>query len=147
MRMGVVPIDFRNSSNGLVPVDGHLYTLVVEYCKKALAEQPKIDELNKTWAVVEYEGEKIASVTGLAAWGGDVPDLPIFRVTGENAKRATKMLYDRINSFFADRGGRGKQVFLYISDKETPEQRCEAWDSSLEDVGAVPAQRYAVTIL
>jgi hypothetical protein len=146
MRMGVVPIDFRNSSNGIVPVDGHLYTLVVEYCKTALAEQPKIDELNKTWAVVEYEGEKIVSVTGLAAWGGDVPDLPIFRVTGENAKRATKMLYDRINSFFADRGARGRQVFLYISDKEMPEQRCEAWESSLEDVGAVPAQRFAVTI-
>jgi hypothetical protein len=146
MRMGVVPIDFRNSSNGIVPVDGHLYTLVVEYCKTALAEQPKIDELAKTWAVVEYEGEKIVSVTGLAAWGGDVPDLPIFRVTGENAKRATKMLYDRINSFFADRGARGRQVFLYISNSETPEQRCEAWEASLEDVGAVPAQRFAVTI-
>lgn len=146
MRMGVVPIDFRNSSNGIVPVDPHLYTLVVEYCKTALAEQPKIDELNKTWAVVEYEGEKIVSVTGLAAWGGDVPDLPIFRVTGENAKRATKMLYDRINSFFADRGARGRQVFLYISNSETPEQRCEAWSESLNDVGAVPAQRFAVTI-
>jgi hypothetical protein len=118
----------------------------VEYCKTALAEQPKIDELAKTWAVVEYEGEKIVSVTGLAAWGGDVPDLPIFRVTGENAKRATKMLYDRINSFFADRGARGRQVFLYISNSETPEQRCEAWEASLEDVGAVPAQRFAVTI-
>lgn len=146
MRMGVVPIDFRNSPNGIVPVDGHLYTLVVEYCKTALAEQPKIEELNKTWAVVEYEGENIVSVTGLAAWGGDVPDLPIFRVTGENAKRATKMLYDRINSFFADRGARGRHIFLYISDKEAPEQRCEAWESSLSDVGAVPAQRYAVTI-
>lgn len=146
MRMGVVPIDFRNSDNGIVPVDADLYTLVMEYCKTALAKQPKIDELNKTWAVVEYEGEKIVSVTGLAAWGGDVPDLPIFRTTGLNAKRATKMLYDRINSFFADRGARGKQVFLYISDKETPEQRCEAWESSLEDVGAVPAQRFAVTV-
>lgn len=146
MRMGVVPIDFRNSSNGIVPVDVHLYTLVVEYCTTALAEQPKIEELAKTWAVVEYEGEQVASVTGLAAWGGDVPDIPIFRVTGENAVRATKMLYDRLNAFFADRGARGRQVFLYISEKETPEQRCESWESSLEDVGAVPAQRMAVTI-
>lgn len=146
MRMGVVPIDYRDSPNGLIPIDAHLYTLVVEYCKTALAEQPKIEDLRKTWAVVEYEGEKIVSVTGLAAWGGDVPDLPIFRVTGDNAKRATKMLYDRINSFFADRGARGRQVFLYISNSETPEQRCEAWDASLEDVGAVPAQRFAVTV-
>lgn len=146
MRMGVVPLDFRESLNGLVPVDAHLYGLVVEYCKTALAEQPKIDELRKTWAVVEHEGEKIVSVTGLAAWGGDVPDIPIFRVTGENAKRGTKMLQERINSFFADRGARGRQVFIYISEKETPEQRCEAWESSLEDVGAVPAQRFAVTV-
>jgi hypothetical protein len=144
--MGVVPLDFRNSPNGIVPVDGHLYTLVMEYCKTALAEQPKIDELNKTWAVVEYKGENIVSVNGLAAWGGDVPDIPIFRVTGDNAKRATKMLYDRINSFFADRGARGRQVFIWISEKETPEQRCEAWESSLKDVGAVPAQRFAVTV-
>lgn len=146
MRMGVVPIDFRNSQNGLVPVDGNLYTLVIEYCKTALAEQPIIEELAKTWAVVEYEGEDIVSVTGLAAWGGDVPDIPIFRVTGENAVRATKMLHDRLNAFFADRGARGRQVFLYLNEKETPEQRCPDYENSLKDVGAVPAQRMAVTI-
>ena len=146
MRMGVVPIDFRNSQNGLVPVDAHLYTLVVEYCKIALAEQPVIEELAKTWAVVEYEGENIVSVTGIGAWGGDVPDHPIWRVTGPNAKRATKMLQERINGFHADRGARGRSVFIYISEKETPEQRCPDWEDSLKDVGAVPAQRMAVTI-
>jgi hypothetical protein len=146
MRMGVVPIDFRASQNGPVPVDGHLYTLVMDYCKTALAEQPRIEELAKTWAVVEYEEENIVSVTGLAAWGGDVLDIPIFRVTGENAQRATKMLYDRLNSFFADRGARGRQVFLFISEKEKPDQRCPDWDESLKDVGAAPAQRMAVTI-
>lgn len=144
--MGVVPIDFRASHNGPVPVDAHLYTLVMEYCKFALAEQPVIEELAKTWAVVEYEDEKIVSVTGLAAWGGDVPDIPIFRVTGENAVRATKMLYDRMNAFFADRGARGRHVFLYISEKEKPEQRCEAWESSLQELGAISAERFAVVI-
>jgi hypothetical protein len=146
MRMGVVPLDFRESLNGIVPVDEHLYTLVTEYCKTALAEQPKLEELRKTWAVVEYEGETIVGVTGLAAWGGDIPDHPLFRVTGPNAKRATKMLQERINGFHADRGARGRHVFLYISDSETPEQRCEAYEQSLKDAGAVPAQRYAVTI-
>ncbi|HVI40014.1 MAG TPA: hypothetical protein VM577_05085 [Anaerovoracaceae bacterium] len=146
MRMGVVPLDFRQTANGLVPVDGALFTLVTEYCQLNLAKQPELSELAKTWAVVEYEGENIVSVTGLASYGGNIPDIPVFRVTGPNAQRATKMLYDRLNGFFADNGMRGKQVFLFISDKEKPEQRCEAWDSSLEDVGAVPAQRYAVTV-
>ena len=146
MRMGVVPIDFRESSNGLVPVDAELFTLVTEYCKSALAEQPELTMLRKTWAVVEYEGDKIVSVTGLAAWGGDVPDHPLWRVTGPNAKRATKMLQERINGFHADRGARGRHVFIYISEKEQPEQRCPDWEQSLRDVGAVPAQRFAVTI-
>jgi hypothetical protein len=146
MRMGVVPIDFRQTNNGLVPVDSELFTLVTEYCKSALSQQPNLLELTKTWAVVEYEGDTILAVTGLAAWGGDIPDLPVWRVTGPNAQRATKMLYDRINGFFADRGGRGRQVFIYISDKETPEQRCEDWEESLKSVGAVPAERFAVTV-
>src|SRR5580765_1332236 len=135
MRMGVVPIDFRNSENGIVPVDGNLYTLVMDYCKNALAEQPKIEELAKTWAVVEYEDENIVSVTGLAAWGGDVPDHPLWRVTGPNAKRATKMLQERINGFHADRGARGRHVFIYISDSEHPEQRCPDFEQSLKDAG------------
>ena len=146
MRMGIVPIDFRQTINGLVPVDAELFTLVTEYCKASLSQQPNLLELTKTWAVVEYEGEKISAVTGLAAWGGDVPDLPVWRVTGPNAQRATKMLYDRINGFFADRGARGRQVFVFVSDKETPEQRCEDWEESLNSVGAVPAERFSVTI-
>lgn len=144
--MGIVPLDFRDSPNGLVPIDAHLFTLTGEYCKTALAEQPTLTELRKTWAVVMYEGETITEVTGIFAWGGPVQDIPIFRMTGPNAKRATKLAQERLNGFFADQGLRGRQVFLYISDKEKPEQRCEAWESSLEDVGAVPAQRFAVTV-
>lgn len=145
-RMGVVPIDFRKSENGLVPVDNALFTLVQDYCQANLSEQPKLDQLAKTWAVVQFDGEKMVAVHGVAAYAGNIPDVPLFRVTGDNAQRATKMLYDRMNGYFADNGMRGHQVFLFISEKETPEQRCQAWDASLEDVGAVPAQRFAVTI-
>jgi hypothetical protein len=147
MRLGVVPLDLRKNDEGVtVPVDNVLFTLVTEYCQANLAVQPKLTELAKTWAVVEYDGDKIVSVTGLAAYGGSVPDIPVFRVTGENAKRATKMLYDRMNGFFADNGMLGKFVFIFISEKETPEQRCEDWEDSLRAVGAIPAQRFAVVI-
>jgi hypothetical protein len=145
--MAVVPLDFtKNDAGVIIPKDNHLFTLVTEYCQKNLSEQPSLKDLAKTWAVVEFDGEQMVSVAGLAAYGGNVPDVPLFRVTGDNAKRATQMLYDRMNGFFADNGMRGKQVFLFINDKETPEQRCEAWEESLTQVGAVPAQRYAVTV-
>ena len=146
MKMAIVPLDFRESENGIVPVDSHLFTLVTEYCKTALAEQPKLDQLRKTWAVVEFDGEQMVAIHGIAAYAGNVPDVPLFRVTGEKAQRATKMLYDRLNGFFADQGMRGRQVFLYLNEKETEEQRCPQWSESLKDVGAIPAMRLAVTV-
>lgn len=146
MRMAVVPIDFKESPEGLRPVDAHLYALTVKYCKTALAEQPTLEQLRKTWVIVEYQDGVISGVTGIFAYGGNVPDIPIFRVTGPNAKRATKMAQERLNAFFADQGMRGRSVFLYISESEAPEQRCEAWDQSLKDVGAVSAQRFAITV-
>ena len=146
-RMGVVPLDFQRDENGkLVAKDSVLYQLVLDYCALALAEQPELEKLAKTWAVVEFEGDEIVNVTGLASYAGNVPDVSIFRVTGDNAKRATQMLYDRLNAFFADIGMRGHQVFLFLNEKESPEQRCEAWEQSLKDVGAVPAHRLAVTV-
>jgi hypothetical protein len=146
--MGIVPLDFKRSAdgNGLTPVDPQLFTLVTEYAKASLAEQPEFDRYAKTWAAVEFDGDVIATVVGLACYAGNVPDIPVFRVTGDNAKRATQMLYDRLNGFFADNGMRGHQVFLYLSEKESPEQHCPAWEESLNDVGAVPAQRMAVTV-
>lgn len=146
-RMAVVPLDFkRNASGELIPADNHLFTLVSEYCKESLAEQPELEKLAKTWAVVEMDGEKIVGVSGLAAYAGNIPDVSIFRVTGDNAKRATQMLYDRLNGFFADNGMRGHQVFLYLNEKESPEQRCPQFEESLNEVGAVPAMRMAVTV-
>jgi hypothetical protein len=146
-RMGVVPIDFRRADSGaLVPVDAQLFALVTEYCQFELSEQPDLDKLVKTWAVVEFDEDRLVAVHGVAAYAGNVPDVPLFRVTGDNAKRATQMLYDRMNGFFADNGLRGKQVFLFLNEKETPEQRCPAYEESLKEVGAVPAQRLAVTV-
>jgi len=145
-RLSVVPIDFVRCAEGSKPADQNLFDMVIAYCKENLREQPKLTDLAKTWAVVEFDGDSIVAVHGVAAYGGNVPDIPVFRVTGENAKRATQMLYDRMNGFFADNGMRGKQVFLYISDKEKPEQRCPAWEESIKDVGAIPAERFAVAV-
>lgn len=144
--MNVVPVDFKNSPNGIVPVDAALYSRVIQYCQENLAEPPDMKTLAKTWAVVESgDNDEIVAVHGVT---GTVnrPDIPVFRVTGENSKRATQMLYDRLNSYFADLGWRGHEVFIFISEKEKPEQRCAAWGESLNDIGAVPAERFAVTI-
>jgi hypothetical protein len=145
-RIGVVPIDFRKEGGKIVAVDPALYSRVMQYCGENLAEIPNLTELAKVWSAVEFgEHEEIIDVHGLTGYRM-VPDVPLFRATGASAKRVTSMLYDRINGHFADAGWRGHGVFLYLNSKETPEQRCPAWDESLNDVGAEPANRLLVMV-
>lgn len=141
----VVPLDYKMQDGQLVPCDSLLYEAVRVYCSVNLAEMPDFNALRRFWAAVEYDGDNIVEVHGVTATV-QRQDIPLFRVTGDHAKRATKMLYDRLNGFFADNGMLGHEVFLYINGKETEEQRCPLYEESLRDVGATPAHRYSVRI-
>jgi hypothetical protein len=146
MSIRTVLVEFQNGPSGLEPRDPALYSQVIEYCHDELAVVPELRNFLKSYAVVEFgEQEEILAIHGVACYGMR-PDIGVFRVTGKFARRATKQLFDRLNAHFADNGWRGNEVFLFISDKETPEQRCPAWQESLKAVGAKPAQRFAVTV-
>lgn len=140
--MGVAPL--------YEPKDRNLFDAAQEYCKRELAEQFDFVRLNKVYVAVGnpvfkdglYVSGEICGITGYVL----KPDIPVFRVSGDNAARATKMLTDRYHSHFADLGWRGCEVFIHLSHKETPAQRCAKWDESLVATGATPADRYSVTV-
>lgn len=150
MRIDVFPLDFLGQPPLYEPKDRGLFDAAQEYSKRELAEQFDFVRLNKVWVAVgnpvfkngQYVSGEICGITGYAL----KPDIPVFRVSGENAARATKMLTDRYHSHFADLGWRGCEVFLHISNKERPEQRCSRWAESLVATGATPADRYSVTV-
>lgn len=142
MRVEVIPLDFMGQGALLEPADQKLHDLAVDYCARELqgGKDLNLARFNKVWVALA-DGEVIG-ITGFV-WR---IDLPIFRVSGDNAARATKMLTDRVRSYFQDQGCRGQELFLHISGKETPEQRCPKWEESLAAAPAVPADRYSVKI-
>lgn len=142
MKIEVIPIDFMGQGALLEPVHTELHDLAVEYCRKQLENGSELNltKFQKVWVAV-CDGQ-IVGITGFA-WRIDVP---VFRVSGEQAVRATKALTDRLRAYFQDQGCRGQELFLHISSKEKPEQRCMRWDESLAAVGATPADRFSVKI-
>lgn len=150
MRIDVFPIDFMGAPPLYEPKDRALFDAAISYCERELAETPDFVRLNKIWVAVGnpvFEDGKFVSgeICGISGYVLK-PDIPIFRVSGDNAARATKMLTDRYHAFFADQGLRGQEVFIHLSGKETPAQRCQKWTESLKATAAVPADRYAVTV-
>jgi hypothetical protein len=138
LRIQVRPLDFDAELN---PKDTWLFGLAAEYCKMQLAEPVDLKKPAKIWIVLD-EQDQVIGISGYVLKA----DIPIFRVTGDNSRRATKALYERMNSFFADNGMVGQEVFLHVSSKERPEQRCPAWKSSLKAVGAIKADRFILVV-
>ncbi|HXF14709.1 MAG TPA: hypothetical protein VN517_16250 [Terriglobales bacterium] len=147
MNLKVLPIDFLGQGAMLEPKDRELHDMAVDYCNRELqnGHEVNLSKFSKVWVVVEMEGTTYKKVVGLSGWVWRV-DIPIFRVTGEAVDRATMMLTERIRSYMEDQGARDSEVFIHLSSKETPEQKCKNWDKSLALVGAVPADRYAVKV-
>jgi len=146
MRIQVFPIDFMGQQPLLEPVNRKLHDMAVDYCKENLSDKVNLAKLNKVWvaATVDPAGNPL-EITGITGWVYKV-DIPVFRVTGDNAVRSTKMLEERLHAYFADQGMIGHEVFIHISSKETPEQRCPNWEESLFDASATPADRFAITV-
>lgn len=146
-KIAVLPIDFIGQGALLEPVDAKLHDMAVDYCARELenGRELNLSKFNKCWVVVEMNGDNYAQIHGISGWVNRI-DIPVFRVTGENVDRSTLMLTDRMRAFFQDNGARGAEVFLHISSKERPEQRCQKWEQSLALVGAVPADRFSVKV-
>lgn len=140
MRIDVSPLDFTFEQGYVKYRDSELWQKAEEYMQRELVEPFDPTKMAKSW-VAHAEGE----VCGITAFQM-IPDITHFRVSGPNAARATKMMTDRLQSYFADQGLRGGYVFLYISGKEKPEQRCHRWEESLQAAGAVPADRMLVKV-
>lgn len=139
----MLPIDWKESQNGLVPVDPHLYSMAMEYCGRELAAMPELRDYRKVWVSVKLgEDGKPLEATGIQALQ-HVIDLPISRYSDS---KAAKLLSERVDSYCADNGLRGTSVFVYMNSKEQPEQRCNHADDWLRVWKAEPADRYVVKV-
>lgn len=143
----ILPIEFIGQGALLEPVDHKLHDMAVDYCLKELQGGDKLDlsKFQKVWVAVEIEDGEYQEILGITGWVWRI-DIPVFRVTGDKVDRCTIMLTDRVRSYFEDMGARNSEVFLHVSSKERPEQRCQNWKKSLEWSGAVPADRFSIKV-
>lgn len=138
MSVKVIPIDFFPPNGALIqPKDQLLHDKAVVFCRNEVNGDVDFSKLAKVWVAVDGD-----EVIGIAGYVMKV-DIPLFRAT--NAAGTAK-LHQRLHTFFADNGLLGHEVFIHLSSKETPEQRCANWSGELEAANAVPADRYAVTV-
>lgn len=116
-------------------MDDELHAAAVEFCKNNLAEKFDPRGYTKLW-VARSEG-RVLGVTGIkSCW-----DIPVFRSIDQ---KASFKMADRLNSYFADQGFRGQDVFLFLSQSEKPEQQCPDRARILATVGARSAERFLV---
>lgn len=146
-KIAVLPLDFLGQGALLEPVDRKLHDMAVDYCSRELqgGSELNLAKFNKAWVAVSMEGDEYVEILGITGFVWRI-DLPVFRVTGTRADRTTRLLAERLHCYFQDQGARGTELFLHISSRETPEQRCEKWQESLAIEGAVPADRFLVRI-
>jgi hypothetical protein len=144
LRAEVFPIELMGSGGYLQPKDPFLYELTEQFCERYLiAPRPDLTDLNRVWVCAEVDEEgtptEVIGICGIQPrW-----DIPVFRVL---KSRATKMLRDRMNGWFADNGIRGHEIFIFVSDNPDPTTKCPYADQALQAFKARPAERYAITI-
>lgn len=140
----VLPLDFLGQGAMLTPVDPKLHDMAVKYCDKELASPVNLAEMSKVWVAVECDdNEQLVSVEGIMGYVLK-PDVPVMRATNETA---LSMMGERLQSFFADNGCRGKEVLIHLCRNEKPEQRCPGWKNVLiTEQKAEPADRFIVRV-
>lgn len=144
-RICILPIDFMGQGAMLQPVDVKLHDLAVEFCAKELAEHINFTRLTKVWAAVEMEDGEYKQVIGITGYVLKI-DVPVFRAAGPDSVKASALMIDRLRSYFTDNGSRGAEVFIHISSKETPVQKCDKWRNLLTYIQAEPADRWAAKV-
>lgn len=143
MKLRAVPIDMQVVSGVVLPNEPKIFEAAQNFCSAELVERPNLGTYNKSWLVVEVS-DAGDIVRPLAIGGYQVVyDTPLFRSIDP---RATVVLAKRMNDFFADQGFRGRDVFLHVSEAESPEQKCPQYEDTLKAFGARPAERYIVRI-
>jgi hypothetical protein len=147
MSLNVIPLDFLGQGALLEPADRKLHDMAVDYCARELqgGKDLNLAKFTKAWVAVEMDGQEYKQIVGITGWVWRI-DVPIFRVSGDRSDRTTRLLAGRLHSYFQDNGARGTELFIHISSKERPEQRCDKWQESLAFESAVPADRFSVKI-
>lgn len=141
MRLGIIPIDFRPSESGAVPVDEVLFTMAVEYCRENLAAVPDFTQYQKAYVVAAMgENDEILGIHAVTC-GRAVFDVSMVRATGPYAKQCLALIGDRWNSYLSDRGYRGAEVFVWIDEEEKPEQQCPNRQGTVEAFKLKPSKR------
>jgi hypothetical protein len=128
------------------PVCKKEFELATKYIHEELAGQIYLSDFEKSFAVIEYDGENPVACHGVSV-GGWKWDIPVFRVSGEKAKRATKLLFDRWQSALSDSGLRGKSVSIYIKTDDSPLAMCPNWEQSIRELDCRPSHRFDVKVL
>lgn len=128
------------------PVDLEFFRLVDTFAKEQLSAPIQLGLAADIWAVCRMEDDRPVEVLAIAGWQQAI-DVFLFRTKPDpQAGKATKMLWQRINDFFNDKGCRGMDALLYISETETEEQRCPQWKQWLVAAGAKSAERQKVKV-
>lgn len=143
MTLKVLPLDFLGQGALLQPKDPWLHDLAVDYCARELKDEVNLSQFNKVWVTAELDDSgKPMKIHGICGYVMRV-DISMFRATHPGA---TAKMHHRLHQYFADQGILGHDVFIYLNEKETDEQRCANWKWEMEAAGAVPADRYKVVV-
>lgn len=141
----MLPLDFTQQGAMLLPNDRKLHDLTVQFCEKELAEEANLSKLQKVWVAVEMDNGDYLQVLGVTGYVNKI-DVPLFRCAGIDSVKASTLLIARIRSFLEDNGLRGHEIFVHVSSKETPEQKCSRWKELLGYVKAKAADRWSVIV-
>jgi hypothetical protein len=133
MGIEIAPLDFLGQGALLEPVDKPLHDAAYAYCLRELKDGASLNfaQFSKVW--VGLKDGIVQGVTGYVL----KPDVPLFRATDVDVLRA---MGQRLNSYFADNGARGREVLMYIGN-ERAEQRCPGWRAALKEFGAKSGRR------
>lgn len=142
--MKIFPLDFFPPNGALIqPRDQALHDAAVDYCMKNVSGDVNLGLFQKVFVAAEFNEETetytVEGVTGFIMR----PDISLFRAT---SAAATAKLHHRWHTFFADNGILGQEVFIHLSEKEQPEQRCANWTQEMGKAEATPADRYLVKV-
>jgi hypothetical protein len=138
----IFPLDFLGQGALLQPKDGRLHDLAIDFCAKQLTEEVNLSQFGKVFIAAETDNGTPVAVEGITGYAMR-PDISLFRAI---SARATAKLHHRWHTFFADNGILGSDVFIHLSNKETPEQRCANWNNELMAALAIPADRFLVKV-
>jgi hypothetical protein len=139
----IFPLDFLGQGALLQPKDSWLHDLAVDFCAREVATEVDLSKFAKVFIAAEIDAsEKPMNIEGVTGYVVR-PDIALYRAVTD---RATAKLHHRWHTFFADNGILGQEVFIHLSNKDTPEQRCASWDEQLKAAQATPADRYLVKV-